>query len=249
MAVRETEKYLPSGGAAGLGQCNETGLYALVSYLTTPIPVGVAIDYVVFATEGASADTYDWTFNEIPSGKITTLQTKVGVASYQPTQQGALEVSVSITVGANVVARLGLTQVVIESGEHLFTLVDVLAAMIGDRDSTLEVCLALKPYILEAVRDPANARIPTAFLASVVYAESNRVRSSKRAQELEDAARVLNDSLPVSTDELYTPTLGVCQLSPERVAMVAVPPESGAPTTNTYIDWTDPTNEIGRAHV
>jgi hypothetical protein len=238
MAVRETEKYLPAGGAEGLGQCDVDGKYALVSYLSSPVPQGLDIDYVVFATDGAAADTYEWTFKEIPGGLSTLSTTDIGVARYRPKQVGLLEVRVQVLLAGNVLAKHKLTQIVIQPTGHLFTKLDsILAAMIGDPDVTLEVMHAFKPYILETTR-PDSAAVPAAFLAAMVYAQVNRVGPAQRSTDLHTAGDCLNDSSATATDGPYLQRLGVCQMLPERLAMVA--PRPGAPASpSSYIAWDD----------
>src|SRR5690349_3487476 len=246
MAVRETEKYLPTGGAKGLGQLAEQGKYALVSYLTSPIPKGVPIDYVVFATGGAPATGYTWTFKEIPSGTEPPKIVTDGVAECKPEHVGTLEVQVEIAGSGSPPVKLALKQEIVEPTGHLFTWLDSILAAFGDSDVSLEVLLAFKPYILEAVRDP-SLKLPAAFLAAVVYAAANRVNGENRKDALDTAQGPLNNAAPTTADDLYGQALGVCQLLPERLAMVATRPVSPPTPTATYTPWEElPADESAR---
>src|SRR6266704_4535428 len=220
MAVRETEKYLPAGGAKGLGQCALQGRYALISYLSSPIPHGLEIEYVLVATEGAPATGYNWTFEEVPSGTEPPNVVKDAVARCTPEHIGTLRVAVEIVGSGSPPVRLNLNQEIIEPRGHLFTLMDELqAATIGDSEVLLELVHAFKPYILEAMKEPANGKLPMAFLAAVTYAEANRVGAKARREEMEKAERQLNAGTPVTCDDLYVRAMGVCQMLPETIAM------------------------------
>src|SRR5262245_33992840 len=100
MTVRRTEHRLPAGfHAADLGQaCVAAGGgldegYALVSSLTSPLPIASTIDYVVFVATGEDIVSYDWRFERVSSGIAQTATTDIGVNSYMPLALDLLQVS------------------------------------------------------------------------------------------------------------------------------------------------------------
>jgi peptidoglycan hydrolase-like protein with peptidoglycan-binding domain len=266
MTVRKTESRLPAGFSANdLGQAVVSGKYALVSYLTSPIALGSTIDYVVFATEGAAADEYRWTFTLPPPADPFSKAKPTGMMEYKPPVLGMLRVTVEVWLGGSKAATLQLSQDIVppEAGlERLFSDPELAAnlatnrsvgALGGDKRPSRELVNDLRSYVFAAAMPPpplADVGIPPTLIAAVTYQALSAVpRTSAlpwqadRSAVLRDAADELNGDRLTSIGTQIDNALGACQISPQTLATVLTRPQS----TTTYTPWRErsPTNGNG----
>jgi hypothetical protein len=239
MTVRETEKRIPQGvTVADMGQANANGDYVLVSYLTSPISIGSAIDYVVFATNGAPADEYCWRFLTLPNHLVED-HSEIGLMSYKPDRLGEMRMTVDVIVQAHTVATLALSHSIVERNQRLEILIDGkifpsgrLMASGGDPQTSREIVNDFVKYVAEVTISTSNKGIHPLVLAAVVYKESLfRPKSyniakpyalgwAVRNYELSLHAEELNDDAFVNIIDHTKNSLGVCQMKPQTAAMV-----------------------------
>ena len=129
MAVRETERRLPSGlAAADLGQSvvAADGRCVLVSFATAPVVVARDNEYVLFITDAtlaSAAQSLEWTFRQ--NGAVArVVSTNIGEVQYQPSSIGSLTVEVRVLDASNAAqATLSLDQEVVLPSAEIETII------------------------------------------------------------------------------------------------------------------------------
>lgn len=258
MTVRRTESRLPAGfHAADLGQAcvvPGNGLdegYALVSYLTSPVPIASFIDYVVFVATGEDVQSYDWRFENIATGVVQATTTDIGLFSYFPSGLDLYQVSVVLHIAGGSTVTLSLIQEVrprFTGFEFFFNAPPLpnpkpgatLAALGGDAVATEELTNDMRTYVLDAA---AATDLPARFLGSVAYDGAMRAPkhdkaslfawTSGRDEKLESVASELNGDGDGFFTDIDDP-VGICQLSLATMALVVGP--MGL-TGNPYVAW------------
>jgi hypothetical protein len=262
MGVRKTESRMPEGfEAQDFGQAAvKDGNYALVSYFTSPIALSTTITYIVFVLNNATADTYHWTFESIPSGKIdeSVPDPFDGLYRYTPKHLGTLKVKVEVTANGEKKSVLELEQEIVPLDSDLESLlagkgsiqnfnVSISVGALGGNDRiSREIVNNFRNYILDTAYNFKNyilpssspssetSKIPPRFLAAIAYLAILRseIKLFHREAVLEKAANELNEDNPISF--LFDP-LGVCQIKPQVLAMAIRKPN--ITPEKTYTDW------------
>jgi hypothetical protein len=173
MAIRETERYLPGTlGAADLGEAATAsgtgGLFALVSYVTSPVRTGTLLDYVLLVTGTDEVDEYDWVVTNSAGGIAHTATTTYGTFAWSAPVADIYEVSVT-PKGTSTMPTLKLTQQAKDIDPTLESNADPHAWVYDD--SLRELASDLKPYIAKAASDTGPNGIPERLLASVLAIE------------------------------------------------------------------------------
>ena len=262
MAIRNTESRMPEGlEAQDLGQAVvKDGNYALVSYFTSPIALSTTITYIVFVLNNATADTYHWTFESIPSSKIeeSVPDPFDGLYRYTPKHLGTLKVKVEVIANGEKKSVLELEQEIVPLDSDLESLlagkgsiqnfnVSISVGALGGNDRIsreivnnfrnyiLDTAYNFKNYILpSSSSSPETSKIPPRFLAAIAYLAilRSKIKLFHREAVLEKAANELNEDNPISF--LFDP-LGVCQIKPQVLAMAIKKPN--ITPEKTYTDW------------
>jgi hypothetical protein len=177
LAVRVSEQSIPTGlTAADLGETSTTpasggGDYTLVSYLTSPLRTATKLDYVLFATGGATADEYEWSVTLDPPGwELHRTTSEIGVFYWTPKAPGTYEVSVEVRSGSTA-DTLTLTQTVQDPTAALETHLTTNRRYSFGWDALRELVNDLKGYMSAAVTATGPDGIPLRLLAAVLYME------------------------------------------------------------------------------
>ena len=243
---------------AALGQAaTQTGpagdeSYALVSFLTSPMPISSMNDYVVFVSTGEVVDRYDWTFTYVGTDLSHTTSTAIGTTSFMPALIDLLQVTVELTLAGGGTVTISMFQEVrprFTGFEFFFDAAPVpavvvdqptVAALGGDPRASEELANDLRTYVLAAA---AGTGLPPRLLAAFAYHGSMQapkldrvgplVWSPGRDQKLEWVASELNgDRWNLATD--IDDRLGVCQLLLAVAAMTVGPNGTAG---DTYTPW------------
>jgi len=238
MVVQNTEKRIPDGFAASeLGQAFESpdGKYVLISYLSSPIVIDTKIEYVVFALDGAPAESYHWKI--LPPFEAST-ETDNGFYTYKAEHRGVLRVEVDVKVGGDTRTTLTLTQTIVNKNSILEGLITgvlppggALAALGGDPVTSTELINDFKDHINIAAASTGLNGIHPLFLAAIAYKESlfrpkefhwqkfYLVGELIRTNEIEAIGEILNSDDYQNT-RLTKQSLGVCQIKSSTGAMI-----------------------------
>ncbi len=171
-------------------------IWALVSYLTSPLTKDLLNQYVVFIIDPdlvAGIASYQWdVYKTIDVGVVPVLisssVTEEGVFDYRPTEIGEFTISVSLKDAQNqILDSLEMKQSVIPFSEEFDARVNALATTIsrfwsdwkpditiGKAKITNELVNDLYQYILDAVEEPIDGQtnqIPWQLLAAIAYRE------------------------------------------------------------------------------
>jgi hypothetical protein len=175
VTVRITESRLPAGYlATELGQTTQVtvsgGKYILVSFLTSPVPVGTVQEYVVFAID-ADADEYRWTFT--PYGETpATYTTDIGRVRHTFSDFGFHQVQVQVVLAGAVVATLGFIQGVAQLNPTLEQAISQSATMMDwDADVLRELWNDFNDYIHDAANATGPNGVPARLVAAILARE------------------------------------------------------------------------------
>lgn len=237
--MRKTESRLPAGvEATDLGEVfvAPDGRCTLVSFITAPLAAGRANTYVVFVTDAALAGTvesFEWSFAEDSNAPVV-LTTPGGEASFTPTREGYLSISVRLLDGgATEQATLGLIQQVSAPNAALEQLIAGAANQpgpgCGNPDVLRELVNDHNPYYLTvALSTPEAGDAFRTFLYNQVYDGALKRTSSARAALLAQVADSLNTGSP-DFISATAPGLGVAGVRLSLAAMLL--PPNGIPYT------------------
>ena len=180
MAIRVTERRLPTSDPHDLGQAAEGDGLALVGFLPPPIAVGTRADYVLFGE--AEAERYEWSWRDASGRRVAPDRTtRVGVAAWVPERPGEVRVRVEARAGSRLVAGVSMRQEVRAPRNELE----------GEPEPLREVVEDLGTYVGEAAAATGLRGVPASLVAATAAFESfRRPRDdSARAMALEDADR------------------------------------------------------------
>jgi hypothetical protein len=242
MPVRKTESRLPASMTpSDLGESvtSSDGKYALVSFLTSPLPPGRPNTYVLFVTDNAlagSIKSFKWDITE--DGTLGFSQTTdVGEIAYQTNNIGNIDVSVRLLDNTDaVVGRISLIQ---EIGPLYPALESEIADAVekdGPGAANLDAVrgifndfriyyLDVKPTIPES--DDSFQR----FIGGIIFRGGLKSDPDERASDFTQLADALDnnpDAFPIEA----APGIGTCAI---RLALLAMNHPSGSP----LLPWTE----------
>lgn len=239
MAVRETERRLPSGfGPDDLGQsiAASDGRCFLISFATAPVVVGRDNEYVVLVTDAALAgvaDTFEWTFTE--NGAVARVDsTKHGMGLYRPTSEGALDVAVRVLdAGLTEQAQLTLHQDVVLPSAELEAMIaeaqNGAGPGVGDPVVLRELINEHSRYYQQvSLSSPETGDGFVRFVFNMVLSGASRQPASERRGHLEQLAASVTGP-PEAFARLSATGAGVCQLRLALLAMVLPSAPGGSP--------------------
>lgn len=239
----------------------------LISYLSSPLTQGSKNTYVVFVTDAAlqqQVTSYKFEVTQVPPVATYIKNDTIGVFEYTPEYNGQIIVTVEILDNnGSTLRKLTLKQDVQASNaviERLFTCSSIgfdspdfewRLDVGGSKGTTREMVNDLKPYIKAAFDSVTNdKKIPKMFLAAITYLQAFKVPKEKttslipeiafRDAELNDAANALNgDKTSFFFSNNKPHSLGVCQISPQTLAMIVKKLQPPLIEPKLLIDWTE----------
>lgn len=214
MANRATERWAAGANPAEFGEAvttpGDSGTYALISMVTSPLAAGNRQDYVVVGIPATTTPNsyptapsgYRWTVTD-SRGTPVTHETDIGVYSETFSWPGPVQVTVELLHGLldTVVATLTLNQTVAPGRQDVQ---DWITGSKADRgDAIHELVSDLRPYINAAVVAQGPNSVPAKLVAGVLWQEMH-MRWREGTDGAERYRKALAERTPVTGPEKST---------------------------------------------